>query len=129
YTYTGGVHANVAKRQVRIFGNTGRHQEKRGRGNISRHINGASRQFASTGDTGSRTVAVNVVTETLQHALGMIPGWRRLGHRGNTLSVESRQQQAGFHLGTGHRHFVMNARECMSTPNLQRRPTTFTSVD
>ncbi|MNV91644.1 hypothetical protein D3C71_1861580 [compost metagenome] len=82
------------EQQLGVFGNAGGDQEESRRGNVRRDFDMAGRQFVARLYAGRAAVDRHRIAEAAQHALGMVAGRRRLGHRGLTIGIQPRQQQA-----------------------------------
>ena len=129
HTGTGRVDAYVLQHQLGAFSDAGSDQEERRRGNICRHFDARGGQLVPGLDTDGTAFDAHRVAEAAQHALGVVTGRRRLGHRGAASGVQASQQQAGFNLGTGHRHVVGHAGQALTTFDGQRRTTFRTGLD
>ena len=86
-------------------------------------------QFVARLDARRAAIDRDRVAKAAQHALGVVAGWRRLGYRGMTCSIEAGQQQAGFDLRAGHGHFVIHAGQALTTLDVQRRTAFRTGFD
>src|SRR5690606_33554845 len=123
------VHADMRQQQVGTFGNRGAHQEKRGRGNIRRHYQFAGAELATAADRAGGAIAFHRVTETGEHAFGVIAGWRRFRHRGFAFSVQTGQQDRRLDLRRRHRHLVVVALEGLAATNMYRRRALVAGLD
>ena len=95
---------------------SGPHEEKRRGGDVSRNINIGAGQGASTLKADNAILSLHGVPKTRQHALGVVPGRRGLGHAGLTSGIKTSQQYAGFDLRAGHWQVIVQARQY--TPSL-----------
>ncbi|MNV12493.1 hypothetical protein D3C71_1030990 [compost metagenome] len=105
----------MLQHQLRTFGDRSGHQEERGRRDIARHFNVGCGQLVAGFDRSGRAIDGDRVAEAAQHALGVVAGRSRLGHRGLAFGVQAGQQQAGLNLGTGHRHGVGQTLKLVAT--------------
>ena len=101
----------MSKQYIRALGNGGAHHEECRRGDIAGHVDIAGGQLAAGRDRDDLTLARHRMPKTRQHALGMITRRGRLPDRGPAFGVETGEQQAGFHLGAGHGHLIVNTLE------------------
>ncbi|MNQ68424.1 hypothetical protein D3C85_829770 [compost metagenome] len=119
----------MLQQQFGAFSDAAGYQEEGGRGDVRRHFDAAGAERVAAFDGGGVAVHFHRVAEALQHALGVVAGRRRLGHRGRAFGIQARQQQAGLHLGAGHRHVVVHAGQALTALDRQRRAALRTGLD
>ena len=129
-THPGRIHAHPFDAQIRTRRDARAHQEESRRGNVTGDFHRSGTQTTGAFDTDGIALSLHGVAEGRQHALGMVPTWRRLVDAGDAIGIQAGQQQAGFHLGAGHRHFIVDGAQApVPTVNGERRGSTLAGFD
>ena len=123
------IEPDRAQTQLRAGHDAGGDQEERGRGKIRRHRHVGGAQALAAAQPGEAGRELDLHTEGREHALGVVAGRVRFGHRGFAARVQAGQQDRRLHLGTGHRQRVVDACQHLSAMDVQRWGTVVAGVD
>ena len=119
----GGVHADVAQRQVRARERGARDDERRRRGEVARHVDLPETELLGGRDGHPARAPVDGDARRAQHALGVVTGGDRLDHLGDAAAgEEAGQQNAGLDLGRRDRELVGDRLGPAPSGDADRRP-------
>ena len=111
----------MGQQQIRPRRNAGANHKERRRGDVRRNIHRAGAQAPPAAQRNRAVFLHDPVTESAQHALGVIARGRSFGHGGLALGEQPRQQHAGLDLRAGHRQCVVNGAQRRAPGDAQRR--------
>ena len=123
------IEPDRAQAQLRAGHDGRRDQEEGGRGEIRRHRHVGGAQALAAAQPGEAGRELDLHTEGREHALGVVAGRVRFGHRGFAVRVQAGQQDRRLHLGAGHRQRVVDACQRLPAVDVQRRGTVVAGVD